>query len=145
MKQDATVTVNWLRFNVPTILAAAAILITVGKLIYTVEAMDADREMRARQIDAKFENIETKIEPIGNLSYRTENLEKGLAAANERTDKLSNTIINSIDLIRRDLNRLTTQVEVLNTRVGMMTGEDEIEAPKQRRSRPGGPYPPDQP
>lgn len=54
---------------------------------------------------------------------------------NGRVDTLSNTIISQMDLIRRDVNRLTTQVEVLSSRVGLLTGD--IDDPKQRRSRTG--------
>lgn len=71
---------------------------------------------------------------IDTAEYRISQLESGSKELNSKIDNLSNTIIGNIDLVRRDVNRLTTQVEVLSARVGMIAGE--IDDPKQRRNRP---------
>jgi outer membrane murein-binding lipoprotein Lpp len=78
---------------------------------------------------------------IDAAEYRISQLENSSKELNGKIDNLSNTIIGSIDLVRRDVNRLTTQVEVLSARVGMIAGD--IDEPKQRRSRPPPQEPPD--
>lgn len=127
MKSDSTVTINWFRMNIPTIamIVSVAIYITVGfnSLEKSIDTLKDDNAA-----------LKTNTADLNKLAYRVDQLEFGLQRANERTDSLQNTLISSMDLMRRDINRLTTQVEVLSSRVGILTGD--IEEPKQRRSRP---------
>lgn len=134
MKQDATVTINWFRMNIPTIamIVSVAIYITVGfnSLEKSIDTLKDDNAA-----------LKTNTADLNKLAYRVDQLEFGLQRANERTDALQNTLISSMDLMRRDINRLTTQVEVLSSRVGILTGD--VDEPKQRRSRPGPASSPD--
>lgn len=128
MKQDATVTLNWFRMNVPTIVMIVGLGYYVGTNISDVQKSishlsDASQELKMTTAD------------MNKITYRVEQLESGLSRSNDRVDNLHNTLISGMDLMRRDINRLTTQVEVLSSRVGILTGD--IDEPKQRRSRPG--------
>lgn len=128
MKQDATVTLNWFRINLPTIVMILGLGYYVGTNL---------NDLQKSIVSLSKENTELKstTADMGKLVYRVEQVETGLQRANERTDALQNTLISSMDLMRRDINRLTTQVEVLSSRVGILTGD--VDDPKQRRSRPG--------
>lgn len=128
MKQDATVTLNWFRINLPTIVMILGLGYYVGTNL---------NDLQKSIVALSKENTELKstTADMSKLVYRVEQVETGLQRANERTDALQNTLISSMDLMRRDINRLTTQVEVLSSRVGILTGD--IDEPKQRRSRPG--------
>lgn len=134
MKQDATVTLNWFRINLPTIIMILGLGYYVGTNL---------NDLQKSIVALTRENTELKASTadLSNISYRVDQLEFGLQRANERTDSLQNTLISSMDLMRRDINRLTTQVEVLSSRVGILTGD--IDEPKQRRSRPGPSTSPD--
>lgn len=127
MKQDATVTLNWFRINLPTIVMIVGLGFYVGTnmttLQHSVDSLKYDNE-----------SLKSTTADINKIVYRVDQLEVGLHKANERTDSLQNTLLSGMDLMRRDINRLTTQVEVLSSRVGILTGD--IDEPKQRRSRP---------
>lgn len=127
MKQDPTVTLNWFRMNVPTIVLIIGLGFYVGAnmttLQHSVDSLKYDNE-----------SLKSTTADINKIVYRVEQLEVGLHKANERTDSLQNTLLSGMDLMRRDINRLTTHVEVLSSRVGMFIGD--VEEPKQRRSRP---------
>lgn len=128
VRQDTALTINWLRVNAPTIMA----IVGVGWYIGT------GYTQVSTQLDAmKTENakVQAQLAIMQNLPYRMDLAETAMRDTNSRVDALSNTIINQMDLIRRDVNRLTTQVEVLSSRVGLLTGD--VDEPKQRRTRPG--------
>lgn len=130
MKQDTVLTLNWLRVNFPTIAAIALAGFYVGGKLNDVNTSLA-------MIDRENVVLKTQVSEFINLPYRVQQLESGLKGTNERVDALSNTLISQLDLIRRDVNRLTTQVEVLSSRVGVLTGD--VDEPKQRRARPPAP------
>lgn len=132
MKQDSTLTWNWLRMNVPTLIAVAGVGLFINNGL-----RDAARDVEV--LSQSVASITSTIAPLNNLEYRLTRAEGYLNEAHTRIDNLSNTMINNIDLIRRDINRLTTQVEVLSSQIGMVLGEEKT--PVQRRSRPGGPVP----
>lgn len=127
MKQDATVTLNWFRMNIPTIVMITMLGVYVGTNMTGIQkSIDSLKEDSA--------SLKSTTADMNKLIYRVEQLEVGLVNANGRVDGLQNTLISSMDLMRRDINRLTTQVEVLSSRVGILTGD--VDEPKQRRSRP---------
>lgn len=128
MKQDSTLTLNWFRVNLPTIITIVGFGFYVGTNLNDIQKSITSLSKENTELKATTADI-------GKLAYRVDQLEFGLQRANERIDSLQNTIISSMDLMRRDINRLTTQVEVLSSRVGILTGD--IDEPKQRRSRPG--------
>ncbi|HUH57455.1 MAG TPA: hypothetical protein VL020_02945 [Pseudomonadales bacterium] len=130
MKQDATVTLNWFRMNVPTIIVIIGLGFYVGTNMTTLQ-----HSVNSLKYDN--ESLKSTTADINKIVYRVEQLEVGLHKANERTDSLQNTLLSGMDLMRRDINRLTTHVEVLSSRVGMFIGD--VEEPKQRRARPAPP------
>lgn len=127
MKQDSTVTLNWFRVNLPTIITIVGFGFYVGTNLNDIQKSITSLSKENTELKATTADI-------SKIAYRVDQLEFGLQRANERTDALQNTLISSMDLMRRDINRLTTQVEVLSSRVGILTGD--IDEPKQRRSRP---------
>lgn len=128
VKQDATVTINWFRVNVPTFAMVAAAIVGGA---YWQSSTDAAVAQHAKDIAA----LQARVAPMDNLPYRMEQVEKSVVNTNVKVDNLSNTIINQMDLIRRDVNRLTTSVEVLSSHVSLMAGD--APDPKRRRARPG--------
>lgn len=128
MKQDSTVTLNWFRMNIPTIVMIVMLGVYVGTNMTALQ-----KSIESLKEDSS--SLKATTADMNKLVYRVEQLEVGLLNANNRVDGLQNTLISSMDLMRRDINRLTTQVEVLSSRVGILTGD--IDEPKQRRSRPG--------
>ena len=127
MKQDTTLTINWFRMNVPTLLVVIAAA-TTGATWQTAT------EAKVSQNSKDIATLQGKMAVMEGLPYRMEQVEKASVNTNAKVDNLSNTIINQMDLIRRDVNRLTTGVEVLSARVGLLTGE--VDEPKRRRVRP---------
>lgn len=127
VKQDSTVTLNWFRMNVPTITLIIGLGFYVGTNMTTLQ-----HSINSLKYDN--ESLKSTTADINKIVYRVEQLEVGLHKANERTDALQNTLLSSMDLMRRDINRLTTHVEVLSSRIGMAIGD--VDDPKQRRSRP---------
>lgn len=128
VKQDTTLTINWFRMNVPTLVLILTAAVAGASWQSSTDSVVARNTADILSIQAKMTTME-------NLPYRMEQVEKGVANTNIKVDNLSNTIINQMDLIRRDVNRLTTGVEVLSARVGLLTGE--VDEPKRRRARPG--------
>lgn len=128
MKNDTALTFNWLRVNFPTIAAVVGVGLYVGSVQTQIQASLAGLQMEASALKAQVSSMTT-------VPYRVDQAEQAIREVNGRVDNLSNTIIGQMDLIRRDVNRLTTEVEVLSSRVGILTGD--IDEPKQRRSRPG--------
>lgn len=128
MKNDTALTFNWLRVNFPTIAAVVGVGLYVGSAQTQIQASLAGLQMEASALKAQVSSMTT-------VPYRVDQAEQAIREVNGRVDNLSNTIIGQMDLIRRDVNRLTTEVEVLSSRVGILTGD--VDEPKQRRSRPG--------
>lgn len=132
MKSDTTLTWNWLRMNVPTLLA-------IGGLVWYTAQNDAKQEQRistieqsrverAKEADLKFSGINAsiaslsqKVDPLGNVTYRVGVVEGQIGETNKRLDRLAETIVNSLDLIRRDVNGLSTRVEVLSQKIDTIT------------------------
>jgi hypothetical protein len=128
VKQNATLTINWLTANVPTIAAIIGVGLYIGTWQTSIQATLTGLQADTLALKAQLHTMQV-------VPYRVDQAEAAIRDVNTRVDNLSNTIINQMDLIRRDVNRLTTEVEVLSSRVGILTGD--IEEPKQRRSRPG--------
>lgn len=120
-------TIDWLSRHAVTIMAVVGIGAWFGTWQTQVNAQILALQESSRA------NV-AALRDLTNVPYRLEQAEVALRDTNGRVDNLSNTLIGQLDLMRRDVNRLTTTVEVLNSRVGLLTGE--IDEPKQRRNRP---------
>lgn len=115
-----------------------AVAVVAGAVFFVYSGIK-DSQANTAALSRSIEKLEQVLEPVPNMHYRLTRAEDSIKEINIRVDNLSNTMINNIDLIRRDVNRLTTQVEVLSSQIGMVLGEEKI--PVQRRSRPPGPIP----
>lgn len=120
-------TIDWLSRHAVTIMAVVGIGAWFGTWQTQVNAQILALQEASRSHAAASRDLT-------NVPYRLEQAEVALRDTNGRVDNLSNTLLGQLDLMRRDVNRLTTTVEVLNSRVGLLTGE--IDEPKQRRNRP---------
>lgn len=120
-------TIDWLSRHAVTIMAVVGIGAWFGTWQTQVNAQILALQEASRSHAGSLRDLT-------NVPYRLEQAEVALRDTNGRVDNLSNTLIGQLDLMRRDVNRLTTTVEVLNSRVGLLTGE--IDEPKQRRNRP---------
>lgn len=127
---------NQIRANWPIIITIVAGGLWVNNGIEKTKDKTVDLEKSVEKLLSSFESVT-------HMGYRMDEAERSIKQTNTRLDNLSNTMINNVDLIRRDVNRQTTQIEVLASKLDIFMGVDS-EAPKQRRSRPGGPIPVDQ-
>lgn len=130
-KQETAITWGMVRANIPVFLMLAGIGLYINNGLIKAEEKTVSLE---RAID----KIASNMEPVNHMAYRMDEAEKSIRDTNNRLDNLSNTMINNVDLIRRDVNRQTTQIEVLSSKLDMFMGV-ESEFPKQRRARPSGP------
>lgn len=149
MKQDATVTINWFRVNLPTIAMIIGAVWFMAEqnstlkqqnvLITTrLEAMEVDRQERSQIADRNYAAINTTLEIMRgqNIPYRVGQAEALISETRQRLDQLQQTLLGQIDLVRKDLARLTTQFEVMNTRVGILTGDLDERGKSISRQRP---------
>lgn len=141
MKSDTTLTWNWFRVNVPTILAIGGLVwytaVTKANIESSINAIEQSRVERSKEADRKFTNIDNtlaqvsaRVEPLNNVTYRIGVVETQIIETNKRLDRFAETIVNSIDLIRRDVNTMSTRVEVLSQKIDSIT-------PVQRTSAEG--------
>lgn len=132
MKSETTLIWQWLRINVPTLLAIGGLIWYTADnnraQLSRIEAIETSRVERAKEADAKFSAINSslsalsqKVDPIGNVTYRIDRAEVQIGETNKRLDRLAETIVNSLDLIRRDVNGLSTRVEVLSQKIDSIT------------------------
>lgn len=128
MKNDTALTFNWLRVNFPTIATVVGVGLYIGTWQTSIQATLVG-------LQAETAGLKAQMQAMTTVPYRVDQAEAAIRDTNGRVDTLSNTIISQMDLIRRDVNRLKTQVEVLSSRVGLLTGD--VDDPKQRRSRSG--------
>lgn len=130
-KQETALTWGMIRANIPVFLMLAGIGLYINNGLIKAEE-------KTVSLERAIEKIAENLEPVNHMTYRMDEAEKSIRDTNSRLDNLSNTMINNVDLIRRDVNRQTTQIEVLASKLDMFMGV-EMDMPKQRRSRPGGP------
>lgn len=135
-EKENALTWSQIRGNIPVM----AILIGGGLWVNNGILKSEDK---IASLERSLDKVATTMEPVTNMQYRMDEAERGIKQTNTRLDNLSNTMINNVDLIRRDVNRQTTQIEVLASKLDIFMGVDS-EPPKVRRSRPGGPIPADQ-
>lgn len=131
MDSDRGIHINWLRFNVPSLFsivgAAVAVVVYVNTLDNRVAKMEDYRTTRTMIVDNRFNDIQTSLQPLVNLPYRVNVLEQQNIATNARIDRFSEAISTTMELIRKDVNGLSTKVEVLGTKIDNITPEKRAE------------------
>lgn len=128
MRTDTTLTWNLLRVNLPTIFAIAGVGLYINNGLLKAQE-------KTEGLERSMAQVQIALEPVSNLQYRINRVEDSAKEAHIRIDGLSSSMMNNIDLIRRDISVLTTQIEVLSTRVGMVIGDEG----SQRRTEIQGP------
>lgn len=150
VRQDRSVRLNWITINVPTIISiVTAIMIGTWGWANTnnrISSVEKARDTRTIQTERRFDEINNSIAglresvtPLDNITYRVGVLEGSLSETNDRIDRLSEAILSSLDLIRRDVNGLSTRVEVLSQKIDNISEEtrsrDRADLAPQSRTR----------
>ena len=130
--QNLAVQVNWRTFNIPNLLAiggaAVAVVTYVNSLDARLAKVEENSLTRSTITDKKFDEIQKSLDPLNNMPYRVGILEQQATAINLRIDRFTETISNTMELIRKDVGNLGTKIEVLSTKV------DNIAPPKKADS-----------
>lgn len=137
--QSTKLNVNWLNFNVPTILAVLGAGWGVASYVNGMEArlekVEDYRVTRSAVTDRKFDDIQRALDPLANMPYRVGVLEQGQIATNQRIDRFMEVITNGMEAIRKDVNTLGTKVEVLSNKI------DNLSPPRKAEMlQPGTPH-----
>jgi len=124
--------INWTQVNVPTILAVAGAAIGlfnyIGDFDKRLSEQEQYRTIRSSQTDSNFAMVNKSIEglrydqnlvreSVENIPYRVGVVEQGLIEQGKRTDRLSELILNNMDVFRKDINQLGTKIEVLASKI----------------------------
>lgn len=125
MHQNREVSVNWLRINVPQIVAILGVGMGVAwysgdklaSLENRLQAVETIRDRRSDEIDRNFDQIQQQLQPMANMPYRVGVLEQGLLATNQRMDQFLQSLGIKIDGISDRVNGLSTKVEVLSQKI----------------------------
>lgn len=129
MDSDRGIHINWLRFNIPSIVAIVAAAIGVmgyvNSLDNRVAKIETDSATRSQLTDKSLDQVQTAIAPLNNMPYRVGILEDQQLATNLRIDRFTEVITNTMELIRKDVNVLGTKVEVLGTKIDNLTTPDK--------------------
>jgi len=105
-----------------------------------LDDMERYRETRSKLTDNNFAAINARMEPLANIPYRVAQTETAIRATNQRLDRRAETIVNSLDLIKKDVNVLSTRVEVLSNKIDAITPSRQSML-GQMPQAPPGPYP----
>ena len=95
------------------------------------------RSQRTSQTDRNFIDLTAAIRSLqevsakqnadlGNLLYRMGQNESSINGANQRMDRIADSVLNSVDSIKKDVGVLGTKVEVMNQKI------DSLDVPRTR-------------
>lgn len=125
--QNASVQINWRTFNIPSLLTvlgtAVAVVTYVNSLDARLAKVEEYRVTRSSVTDRKFDDIQAALAPLTNMPYRVGILEQQATAVNVRIDRFTEILTNTLELIRKDVNGLSTKIEVLSTKVDNLAPE----------------------
>lgn len=125
--ENAAMTWDWVKGNIPTIIAVGGLFWYTAQDNATMKAMQQsekqERMERQVEIDRAFSDIKAQIAPIGNLVYRVSVLETGLMEISRQNALNIEAFRKTGDGISRDVNTLSTKVEVLTSRIETLTGQ----------------------
>ena len=129
--QDASVHVLWRTLNIPNLLAIAGATIGIVTYINNLDARLANveeyRVTRGAITDKKFDDIQATLSPLQSMPYRVNILEQQATAINVRIDRFTEIISTNLELLRKDVNALSTKVEVLSQKIDGMAPEKRAE------------------
>lgn len=132
MQQETHVVWQWFRVNVPTLLSIGGLIwytaTNDASQRHRLEAIENSQKDRAVVTDEKFATIKSdlalvsqRVEPLSNVVYRVTVVEGQVSETNKRIDRFSESIINSLELIRKDLSGISTRIEVLAQKVDTLS------------------------
>jgi hypothetical protein len=128
--QSTKLNVNWLNFNMPTIAAVAALGVlfwnsaqSVGDMRAQLSGLKDSSVSRSTVTDKKFDEIQMSLATLNNMPYRVGILEQQATAINIRIDRFTETITNTMELIRKDVGSLGTKVEVMSSKIDQLAPE----------------------
>lgn len=114
-------TINWTQFNVPTIIAVLGVGWGVANYISKIDSRVENIEKTSTQSEQSFKNLNARIDLLANtyqdIPYRVGAAEKGIAGVDEKQNRLSELLLNSVDGIRVQINGLGTKVEVMSSKM----------------------------
>lgn len=121
MVQNREVNVNWLRINVPSIaaivLAAITLTIYIQRLEGRLDVIEQSRQARTVISDKNFDEIQQKLRPLDNVTFRLDQMDKRDDTQDARIDKLLEVMGAKLDGISERVNSLSTKVEVLSQKI----------------------------
>lgn len=127
VQNSSEVSINWYRFNIPslvTVIVTAIGMVTyVNNLDARLAKVEEYRVTRSAVTDKKFDDIQTALAPLTNMPYRVGILEQQATAINVRIDRFTEILSNTLELIRKDVNGLSTKIEVLSNKVDNLSPE----------------------
>jgi len=131
MDADRTIHVNWLRFNVPQLVAIVGATVTIMAYVNNLDGRLQDieryRATRSITVDNRFQEVQTSLAPLVNLPYRVNVLEQQQIAITQRIDRAGEVISTTVEQIRKDVNGLSTRIEVLGTKIDNITPEKKVD------------------
>lgn len=121
MNQNRQLNVNWFNINVPTILAV------IGTAIGLVKYIDSIDD-RTETLTNSVSDIKTQLQSLNDIPFRvltSEGLINQLDARqkesstqlNARIDRISETVVNAFEVIRKDIGSLSTDVQVQSNKI----------------------------
>ena len=125
--QNATVHINWRTFTIPSLITVVVTAIGMVTYVNSLDARVAKIEdnsvSRATTADKKFDEIQLSLAQLNNMPYRVGILEQQATAINVRIDRFTETITNTMELIRKNVNGLSTKVEVMSSKIDNLAPE----------------------
>lgn len=136
MESDRGIHINWLRFNIPSIVAivaaAVGVMGYVNSLDNRVAKIETDSATRSQLTDKSLDQVQTAVAPLNNMPYRVGILEDQQLATNLRIDRFTEVITSTMELIRKDVNTLGTKVEVLGSKIDNLAPEKRADNTAKR-------------
>lgn len=137
---------SWLSTNVNL-----TSLMALGGLIYAVisgvagiqneiTTLKQDRDERSKVIDATFADIKGELSGISkrfqenNVPYRLQELERRQQQQEQRLDRQMDSFDNKLEVIRRDVNSVGTQVQVLGQKIDSLNPQAPRRTGVERRA-----------
>jgi hypothetical protein len=146
--QDTAVTVNWLRFNVPQLLAILAATVSITIYVNSLKTdiaveqnkvanMESARAARQVLIDAQISSLTGSLNTLkdtyGNLPYRVETNTSAIAQARQDTNTSVDKVVNSIETLRNSVNTLANTVSTQSVKIDDLTKKlDNSVSPRTR-------------
>lgn len=129
--KETEVNVNW-NINAGTILTVLAMgtasLMYIASIDARVKQGEDYRVIRSNMTDKNFANVNAQLDAMKDLPYRIGQLEAQANAANARMDRIADSFLGSAESIKKDVNALTTKVEVMSQKI------DNLDVPRTRKT-----------